>query len=67
MTYRDGGFGCDICLPVNGQFVHGGIIVKGENKLAPEMTHADLMHIKTRRIGRDGMVHAHPRWETKEF
>jgi len=67
MTFRDDAFGCEFCLPVQGQFSHGGVVVKGENKHMPNMTHADIMHIKSRYIGKDGMVHAAPRWETKEF
>ena len=66
MTYGDNGFGCEFCMPRDGQF-GGGVIVKGENRYAPNMTHADIMHIKTRHVGKDGMVHAAKRWETKDL
>ena len=66
MTFRDGDFGCEFCSPVDGQF-SGGTIVRGENKFAPQMTRAEIMHIKTRNIGRDGRIHSAPRYETKNF
>jgi hypothetical protein len=68
MTFRKDGFGCEFCLPVDGQFGRApGMIVKGENKYAPKMTHNEIMHIKTRRVGPDGRVHSAKRYETKDY
>lgn len=68
MTFADDGFGCEFCLPVDGQFARtNGIVIRGENSENKKMTHAEIMHIKTRAVGRDGRVHSHPRWETKDF
>lgn len=44
-----------------------GTIVKLGNKDAPNLTHNEAMHIRTRKIGKDGIVRAHWRYETKDF
>ena len=59
--------GCDSCFELAEKSVGGGVIVKGENRYKKDMTRADIAHIKSRRIGKDGRVAAHPRWETKDF
>jgi hypothetical protein len=58
---------CKTCLGGNLDRPSVGIVVRGVNKYAPKMTHNEKMHIKTRHIGKDGMVHSHPRYETKDW
>ena len=65
MVFTDSGWGCDYCLQPTGQS-YGSTVIRGENKYAPNLTHNEIMHIKTRHIGVDGKVHAAPRYETKD-
>ena len=64
---RDNFLGCNHCYVEEMQNNIGALHQRGVNKYKPKMTHAEKQHILTRRIGRDGLVHADKRWETKDF
>ena len=57
----DEGLKCPVCHKSQR---HGGALlhVRGENQHKPKLTHAEIMNIKTRKIGPDGMSHPDPRW-----
>lgn len=64
-----GGYlGCDECLPPpmpkNPSVISH---TRGENKVNRKMSHAEIQHIRTRKIRPDGMIRPDKRWDTKEY
>lgn len=67
ITFDANGASCEKCNTSQTQMNYGTTIVRGFNKHNRKMTHADFMHIKTRKIGKDGLIHSHPRWESSDY
>lgn len=67
LHYSKAGWLCRDCHVPPKQFTDVNLGTKVGNKYKPNMTYADKMNIITRRISPDGVVRAHPRWETKEW
>lgn len=64
---KNGYLGCDECISTSRTASDHAIIVKGENSVNKKMTHAEIQHIRTRKLGKDGLIHPHPRWDTREY
>lgn len=67
LIYGPDGQRCDKCHAGRPAGFNPNYHVRGNNKFNKKMTEMDIRHVKSRYIGKDGRVHAHPRYETRYF
>lgn len=64
------GFVCFPCIPPDEKAKSSSnphLLQKAGNRHKPKMTHAEAMHIKTRRLRPDGEIRPDRRWDTKDY